>query len=158
MTVKLHDVVIKTFCHETEDLEKVKKVFFRMFPQEIDEKIIEKGLHLSTIHGHYGNRIIVLDGKYPAKIAKKVLKHVLTQITRTISLDEYFQNHFNSEAKKLYIRLSKHHLLNPEPYYALVRGGDNILLTFKFHYFGNKQLLEKEIKQFIFSLLHDSRV
>ncbi|MFW6040927.1 MAG: RNA-binding domain-containing protein [Thermoplasmatota archaeon] len=64
-----HYIEFKTYCHATEELDKVKEAMFNAIGKEIDLKI-------SEAEGYYGNPILILKGK----------------IERNRDMDNFFEN------------------------------------------------------------------
>ncbi len=98
-------IIVETFSHATEDIDKVKKAILALFPEEYHEKIkIEE----EYVTGHWNNPIVILRVKIIGSLKDIFLKrfsHLLSNgdkdyLKRTLHLRL-------DNAKNLYLRINK---------------------------------------------------
>ena len=127
--VKVNYVDLKAFVHATEDIDKVVTAISRLIPKDIQESIKQS---ITTVKGHYGNEITIIDIRIPKRRARDVLKNIVCSLTNTDRsiLLATLESRVDRKTSHLYLRISKQ-----EAYLGRVRlmdGSDVIKLVIGF--------------------------
>lgn len=123
-------VEITTYCHATEDPEKVKAALKELLPLEIREEA-DKIILEESYKGHFGNPIKILKIKIEKKKAEKVFKHLLKLMKKedleyfSVTLDGHVDHNMN-----VYIRLDKQSVFLGSP--RILDSDDVIKIKIKF--------------------------
>ncbi|MBS3816400.1 MAG: hypothetical protein KGY76_02425 [Candidatus Thermoplasmatota archaeon] len=100
--VTFHYIEFKTYCHATENLDKVKKAIENLVGQELE-------MEVSDAEGYYGNPIKILEGKISRnremdaffdRLPREIIKRLLDDLERRI--DERCNFFFRIDKGKAY--------------------------------------------------------
>ena len=105
--VKVLRASIKAFAHATEDINKVRNALKNILPDEIKNAI--NNLNVTTVKGHYGNEINILDLTLSKNDSYSLLKNILCKLEETERNILLASLSSRSDVKRshLYVRLSK---------------------------------------------------
>jgi len=105
--IKVLRVSIKAFAHATEDINKVRNALKNILPDEIKNAI--NNLNVTTVKGHYGNEINILDLTLSKNDSYSLLKNILCKLEETERniLLASLSSRLDVKHSHLYIRLSK---------------------------------------------------
>jgi len=105
--INVGSIELETFCHATEDQEKVVEAVLNLVPPELKRQARRK-IKITTIKGHHGNpiKIIRLKISKPGK-ARKTLTHILSQLEEGEA--QYIAQTLpqRTDGSHIYIRLDK---------------------------------------------------
>lgn len=104
--VRINYVDLKVFAHATEDINKVMTSINTLIPPHIRESIKPK---VTTVKGHYGNEITIIDIRIPKKKAEEVLKKIICSLSNTDRsiLLATLESRVDKRTSHLYLRISK---------------------------------------------------
>jgi len=105
--VKVLRASIKAFAHATEDINKVRNALKNILPDEIKNAI--NNLNVTTVKGHYGNEINILDLTLSKNDSYSLLKNILCKLEETERniLLASLSSRSDVKHSHLYVRLSK---------------------------------------------------
>jgi len=105
--VKVLRASIKAFAHATEDIDKVRNALKNILPGEIKNAI--NNLNVTTVKGHYGNEINILDLTLSKNDSYSLLKNILCKLEETERniLLASLSSRSDVKHSHLYVRLSK---------------------------------------------------
>ena len=105
--VKVLRASIKAFAHATEDIDKVRDALKNILPDEIKNAI--NNLNVTTVRGHYGNEINILDLTLSKNDSYSLLKNILCKLEETERniLLASLSSRSDVKHSHLYVRLSK---------------------------------------------------
>ncbi len=105
--VKVLRASIKAFAHATEDIDKVRDALKNILPDEIKNAI--NNLNVTTVRGHYGNEINILDLTLSKNDSYSLLKNILCKLEETERniLLASLSSRSGVKHSHLYVRLSK---------------------------------------------------
>ncbi len=107
--VEINSVEAKTYCHATEDEERVVRALLNLFPEELRSSI---RIVKTIVKGHYGNPIKILRVVVSGSKASKVVEYIgsrVSSIEKSV-IRASLGIRFDNRNRRLYIRFDKQEL------------------------------------------------
>jgi len=103
--VVLHLIELSSFCHATEDCEKVRAAILNLIHPELRGKVV---FMEEVLQGYYGNKILVLKTEIPEEVEKIVnyLASAMSNSEKAV-LKATLPLRFDPRSKRLILRFSK---------------------------------------------------
>ncbi|BBG24422.1 RNA-binding protein [Sulfuracidifex tepidarius] len=137
--MKISSLTISVFCHETEDLDKIKTSIEDLFPS-----VKEADVRLEKVKGHFGNYITLLEYKFGKSSASTIFEEIVSKISSTDMIVIVTTLSTRMDKSKLYLRFDKQYLVGRKEI-TLKEGNDVVRVIVSF----NEPFKEvtKELKQ-----------
>ncbi|MEM0188312.1 MAG: RNA-binding domain-containing protein [Saccharolobus sp.] len=140
--MRINQVIISVFVHETEDYDKVVRSIEEFFSPEINNS--KKSV--KNVQGHYGNRIIIVEFKFDRKFGSKLFDKILSkmEISEIMLIISTIDSHWHDG--KLYLRFDKQYLIG-ENRLVLKDGDDVIRVVVSFN--NTLENIKEELKKLV---------
>lgn len=137
--MKIFSLTISVFCHETEDLDKIRNSIECLFPSAKEAEV-----KAEKVKGHFGNYITLLEYKFGKSSANVIFNEIISRISSTDMLVIVTTLSTRMDKSKLYLRFDKQYLVGKKEI-SLKEGNDVVKVMVSF----NEPFKEvsKELKQ-----------
>ncbi|WP_240900015.1 RNA-binding domain-containing protein [Sulfuracidifex metallicus] len=137
--MKISLLTISVFCHETEDLGKIRKSIELVIPSAVEGEI-----RSDQVKGHFGNYITLLEYRFSKSLAVKAFQDILNKLSSADMIVIITTLSERMEKSKLYLRFDKQYLV-AKGELTLKEGNDVVRIMVSFN--GPYKEVIKELKQ-----------
>lgn len=140
--MKINNITVLVFSHETEDYEKIinsLNSFFKDFLKYTN-------ISLDTVEGHYGDKITLIKYEIKGKICSKVFEYILSNLDKADLL--YFLSTLDDRIDKsrIHIRVDKQKLIMTNKLY--LKDGDDVIKIIV-SAVGGPKVVKQELMNFV---------
>ncbi|MCI4436016.1 MAG: exosome protein [Ignisphaera sp.] len=146
--VVLAEIILTTYCHATEDCNKVRQAILNIIPRDLASSI---SISETVMKGYYGNPIIVIEARLKEEEALKALKYmasILSELDKRYIVNS-FELRYDKKTNKVFIRIDKQGAYLGKP--VVAEGDDVVKITLSF----SMRRSAEDVKKFLEEVFFD---